>query len=184
VTLFSPLLGGNASELTKVDASGEPPQATYQPLPFKQECHPDLKFDPRPSGGGKGFQIFATLPPRRSASRLRTDSKASARLTHRSPSDPTGANTAPFKRNDALLEALSTGVLVFPGNGVKNNLTEKTRKLGRPAWKIARMKRCDARRRSCASLDVSRAIVHSTTGDQNMSMRCGMPFFDSRRQQS
>ena len=61
-------------------------------------------------------------------------------MTHRSPSGPTAGKTAPFKRNDALLEALSIGVLVFPGNGVKDNLTDKTRKLGRPAWKIARMK--------------------------------------------
>ena len=39
---------------------------------------PDLKFDPRPSGGGEGFQIVATLTARRSANGLRADLRPTA----------------------------------------------------------------------------------------------------------
>ncbi len=39
---------------------------------------------------------------------------------------------APFKRNDALLEALPIGILVFPGAGVTNNLADKAKRLGIP----------------------------------------------------
>lgn len=44
-------------------------------------------------------------------------------------------NAAPFKRNDALLEAMPVGVLVFPGNGVSANLADKARKLGIPVMR-------------------------------------------------
>jgi len=39
---------------------------------------------------------------------------------------------APFKRNDALLEALPIGLVVFPGSGVTNNLADKAKRLGIP----------------------------------------------------
>jgi hypothetical protein len=45
------------------------------------------------------------------------------------------AKAAPFKRNDAMLEALPIGVLHFPGNGINDNLADKARKLGIPVWK-------------------------------------------------
>ena len=49
-------------------------------------------------------------------------------------------NAAPFKRNDALLEALPVGVLMFPGNGVAANLADKARAFGiavmRPAGAV------------------------------------------------
>ena len=48
------------------------------------------------------------------------------------------AKAAPFKRNDAILETLPIGVMVFPGNGIQDNLADKARKLGIPAWRIAR----------------------------------------------
>ncbi len=41
-------------------------------------------------------------------------------------------NAAPFKRNDQLLETLPIGVVVFPGNGINDNLADKARKLGIP----------------------------------------------------
>ena len=44
---------------------------------------------------------------------------------------------APFKRNDAMLETLPIGILVFPGNGIQDNLADKARKLGIPVWRIA-----------------------------------------------
>ncbi|MBA4208415.1 MAG: hypothetical protein C0454_02685 [Parvibaculum sp.] len=37
---------------------------------------------------------------------------------------------APFKRNDAILQVLPRGVIVFPGGGIQGNLADKARKLG------------------------------------------------------
>jgi hypothetical protein len=44
---------------------------------------------------------------------------------------------APFKRNDAMLEVAPIGVIIFPGNGIQENLGDKARKLGIPVWKVA-----------------------------------------------
>ena len=44
------------------------------------------------------------------------------------------ARAAPFKRNDAILEAMPIGVIVFPGSGISANLVDKGRKLGIPVW--------------------------------------------------
>ena len=41
-------------------------------------------------------------------------------------------NAAPFKRNDQLLETMPIGLVVFPGNGINDNLADKARKLGIP----------------------------------------------------
>ncbi len=38
--------------------------------------------------------------------------------------------SAPFKRNDRMLEVLPIGVVVFPGSGITDNLADKGRKLG------------------------------------------------------
>ena len=46
------------------------------------------------------------------------------------------AKAAPFKRNDAILEVLPIGVMVFPGTGIQDNLADKARKLGIPVWKF------------------------------------------------
>ena len=43
---------------------------------------------------------------------------------------------APFKRNDAMLDALPIGVIVFPGTGIQENLADKARKLGIPVWRF------------------------------------------------
>lgn len=44
-------------------------------------------------------------------------------------------NAAPFKRNDQLLEAMPIGLILFPGSGIVENLSDKARKLGIPVWK-------------------------------------------------
>ena len=41
---------------------------------------------------------------------------------------------APFKRNDAMLDALPIGVVVFPGTGITDNLADKAKKLGIPLF--------------------------------------------------
>ena len=46
------------------------------------------------------------------------------------------AKAAPFKRNDAMLDVLPIGVMVFPGTGIQDNLADKARKLGIPTWKF------------------------------------------------
>jgi hypothetical protein len=48
------------------------------------------------------------------------------------------AKAAPFKRNDAMLDVLPVGVLVFQGNGIQENLADKARKLGIPVVKFER----------------------------------------------
>jgi hypothetical protein len=44
------------------------------------------------------------------------------------------AKAAPFKRNDAILEVLPIGVVVFPGSGICDNLADKAKKLGIPLF--------------------------------------------------
>ena len=44
------------------------------------------------------------------------------------------AKAAPFKRNDAMLAILPIGVMVFPGTGIQQNLSDKARKFGIPVW--------------------------------------------------
>ncbi|KAB2756659.1 DUF2493 domain-containing protein [Brucella anthropi] len=46
------------------------------------------------------------------------------------------AKAAPFKRNDAMLDTLPIGVMVFPGSGIQENLADKARKLGIPVMKF------------------------------------------------
>ena len=41
---------------------------------------------------------------------------------------------APFKRNDALLEAIPIGLILFPGSGITDNLADKAKKLGVPLF--------------------------------------------------
>ena len=45
-------------------------------------------------------------------------------------------NAAPFKRNDAMLDTLPIGVVVFPGSGISQNLADKARKLGIPVMRF------------------------------------------------
>jgi hypothetical protein len=43
---------------------------------------------------------------------------------------------APFRRNDAMLEALPIGVIQFPGSGVSANLADKARAKGIRVWRF------------------------------------------------
>lgn len=45
-------------------------------------------------------------------------------------------NAAPFKRNDAMLDALPAGIVAFPGSGISSNLVDKARKMGVPVWRF------------------------------------------------
>jgi hypothetical protein len=45
------------------------------------------------------------------------------------------AKAAPFKRNDALLETMPKGLIVFPGSGITGNLADKAKRLGIPVWR-------------------------------------------------
>jgi hypothetical protein len=45
------------------------------------------------------------------------------------------AKAAPFRRNDAMLEAMPIGVIVLPGTGIQDNLADKARLLGIPVWR-------------------------------------------------
>jgi hypothetical protein len=40
------------------------------------------------------------------------------------------AKAAPFKRNDRMLEVMPIGLIVFPGNGITDNLADKAKRLG------------------------------------------------------
>jgi hypothetical protein len=44
------------------------------------------------------------------------------------------AKAAPFRRNDAMLSVMPTGVIVFPGSGITGNLADKARRFGIPVW--------------------------------------------------
>ena len=46
------------------------------------------------------------------------------------------AKAAPFKRNDAMLNVLPIGVIVFPGTGIQDNLADKAKKLGIPVYRF------------------------------------------------
>lgn len=46
------------------------------------------------------------------------------------------AKGAPFKRNDALLDTLPVGVMIFPGSGIQDNLADKARGLGLKVWRL------------------------------------------------
>ena len=48
------------------------------------------------------------------------------------------AKAVPFKCNDAMLDVLPVGVLVFPGNGIQENLADKAEKLGIRAMKFVK----------------------------------------------
>ncbi len=52
------------------------------------------------------------------------------------------AKAAPFKRNDAILDVLPIGVIIFPGTGIQDNFADKARKLGIKAYDFR--KKCGA----------------------------------------
>jgi len=46
------------------------------------------------------------------------------------------AKAAPFKRNDRMLETVPIGVVLFPGNGITDNLADKAKRMGIPLWDL------------------------------------------------
>jgi len=46
------------------------------------------------------------------------------------------AKAAPFKRNDQMLATMPIGVIIFPGTGIQDNLSDKARKLGIPVYRF------------------------------------------------
>lgn len=42
---------------------------------------------------------------------------------------------APFKRNDALLDVLPAGIILFPGSGITDNLGDKAKAMGIAVWR-------------------------------------------------
>tara|TARA_R100000687_G_C6406219_1_gene144236 strand:- start:466 stop:657 length:192 start_codon:yes stop_codon:yes gene_type:complete len=48
------------------------------------------------------------------------------------------AEAAPFKRNDAMLDVLPVGLLVFTGTGIQENLADQASRLGIPVMKFER----------------------------------------------
>ncbi|GAA4482187.1 DUF2493 domain-containing protein [Gluconacetobacter asukensis] len=46
------------------------------------------------------------------------------------------AKAAPFRRNDAMLDTLPIGVIVFPGTGIQENLADKAKRLGIPVLRF------------------------------------------------
>lgn len=64
---------------------------------------------------------------------------AEARTVPHVPFEPDWARhakSAPFKRNDAMLETLPSGVVIFPGSGIQDNLADKARGLGIKVWRL------------------------------------------------
>jgi len=48
---------------------------------------------------------------------------------------PRHKNTAAFKRNDQIRDALPIGVIAFPGSGISQNPADKARKMGIAVWR-------------------------------------------------
>lgn len=46
------------------------------------------------------------------------------------------AKAAPFKRNDQMLATMPIGVIIFPGTGIQDNLSDKARKMGIPVYRF------------------------------------------------
>lgn len=46
--------------------------------------------------------------------------------------------TAPFKRNDHLLQTMPVGLIVLPGSGITENSVDKARGLGIPVWRSSK----------------------------------------------
>lgn len=49
-----------------------------------------------------------------------------------------GKQTAPFKRNERMLETMPIGLIVFPGNGYTENLADSARRMGIPVTRPVR----------------------------------------------
>ncbi|VTZ28161.1 conserved hypothetical protein [Methylocella tundrae] len=87
--------------------------------------HPDMVL--LHGGSPKGAELIAAKW---------ADNRKVSQITFK-PDWAKHAKAAPFKRNDAMLDVLPIGVLVFPGTGIQDNLADKARKLGVPVWRFS-----------------------------------------------
>lgn len=71
-------------------------------------------------GGGEGAELIAARW---------ADTRGVAQVVFR-PDWKRHANAAPFRRNDAMLEAQPLGVVHFPGGGISDNLADKAQAKG------------------------------------------------------
>ncbi|WP_395697792.1 DUF2493 domain-containing protein [Methylocella sp.] len=86
--------------------------------------HPDMVL--MHGGTPKGAELIASRW---------ADSRKVSQVAFR-PDWTKHGKAAPFKRNDAMLDVLPVGVLVFPGTGIQENLADKARKLGIPTMQF------------------------------------------------
>jgi hypothetical protein len=84
--------------------------------------HPDMVLTH--GGSPKGVERIAAR---------RADHRKVAQIVFR-PDWTKHAKSAPFKRNDAMLEALPIGVMAFSGTGIQDILADKAKKLGIPVF--------------------------------------------------
>lgn len=97
-------------------------RAIWDVLDKAHARHPDmiLMHGATPTGAERAAACWA-------------DSRGVAQVAFR-PDWNHHAKAAPFKRNDRMIAALPVGLIVFPGNGIQDNLADKARKAGIPLW--------------------------------------------------
>lgn len=97
-------------------------RAIWDALDKTRARHPDmvLLHGATPTGAERAAACWA-------------DSRGVAQVAFR-PDWKTHGKSAPFKRNDRMLEALPVGIIVFPGTGIQHNLADKAKILGIPLW--------------------------------------------------
>jgi hypothetical protein len=88
-----------------------------------RERHPDMVL--LHGGSDRGAELIAARW---------AESRKAPQIAFR-PDWARHAKAAPFRRNDAMLEAMPIGVIVLPGTGIQDNLADKARKLGIPVWR-------------------------------------------------
>ena len=99
------------------------PAAIFQRLDKVREKYTDMVLV---HGGGPGVERIAA-------------SWAEQRGVHQVVCKPdwnAHGRSAPFRRNDELLNLLPKGVIAFPGSGITHNLVDKARSLGIPVQEV------------------------------------------------
>lgn len=98
------------------------PAAIWDALDKAKTRHPDmiLLHGATPTGAERAAACWA-------------DSRGVAQVAFR-PDWSRHGKSAPFKRNDRMLEALPVGIIVFAGTGIQDNLADKAKKMRIPLW--------------------------------------------------
>lgn len=90
----------------------------------------------RPAAGPATTGLLATPKGAERIAALWAEARKVTQITSK-PNWTKHAKAAPFRRNDEMLSVMPTGVIIFPGSGIKGNLADKTRRLGIPVWQAA-----------------------------------------------